>query len=197
MSSSGTAARPRSRDAERDYAKFVGVSVGIVKDATIPECIEMDSDTASAGLISLCILRQFAHHLHCSTAIIKSNNTTRPKALTSTMLSSLSFMLVVYMALSSTVTAHVMLNNPRFIPNQQPLQEPLAVLTTTLHTTVTSYASTSMITATLTRYTADGTTDVPAAVQTWYSAQRAEGCDRTACASCRVWYSCEGFGALW
>jgi hypothetical protein len=131
-------------------------------------------------------------HIH-----IKSNNTTRSRADTSTMLPSLSFLLVVYIAFSSTVAAHIMLNNPRFIPNQQPLQEPLAVLTTTLHTTVTSYASTSMITATLTRYTADDTTDVPAAVQTWYSAQRAEGCDRTACASCRVWYSCEGFGDVW
>jgi hypothetical protein len=134
---------------------------------------------------------------HCSTSVIKSNNTTRSKVDTSTMLPSLSFLLVIHIAFSLAVVAHVMLNSPRFIPNQQPLQEPLAVLTTTLHTTVTSYASTSMITATLTRYTADDTTDVPAAVQTWYSAQRAEGCDRTACASCRVWYSCGGFGDLW
>jgi hypothetical protein len=135
-------------------------------------------------------LVDFHHHIQRQ-AVIESDPTI------TTMLPSLSYILVVYIAFSSTVAAHVMLNNPRFIPNQQPLQEPLAVLTTTLHTTVTSYASISMITATLTRYVADDTTDVPAAVQTWYGAQRAEGCDRTACASRRVWYSCEEFGALW
>ena len=69
--------------------------------------------------------------------------------------------------------------------------------TTTLHTTVTSYILYSTITATLTRYTADETTAVPEAVQTWYAAQREEGCDRTACASCRVWYECGGFGVVW
>lgn len=79
-------------------------------------------------------------------------------------------------------------------------QEPLGghqTQTTTLHTTVTSYVLYSIITATLTRYTADETTAVPEAVQTWYAAQKEEGCDRTACASCRVWYACEGFGEVW
>lgn len=108
--------------------------------------------------------------------------------------------LLVYIALSSTCTAYAILNPP-VVRNQQPLQypiqEPLEDLTTTLHTTVTSYILYSTITATLTRYTADETTDVPLAVQTWYGAQRAEGCDRTACASCRMWYSCEGFVADW
>jgi hypothetical protein len=94
------------------------------------------------------------------------------------------------------------------IPNQQqqPLQqfpmqqqESLAEdqTTTTLHTTVTSYVLYSTITATLTRYTVDETTAVPEAVQTWYAAQKEEGCDRTACASCRVWYECEGFVEGW
>jgi len=82
---------------------------------------------------------------------------------------------------------------------QQQQQEPLGdhAQTTTLHTTVTSYILYSTITATLTRYTADETTNVPEAVQTWYAAQKEEGCDRTACASCRVWYECGGFGEGW
>jgi hypothetical protein len=37
MRSSGTAARTRPRDAGMDYAKFVGGSVGMVKDAASPE----------------------------------------------------------------------------------------------------------------------------------------------------------------
>lgn len=80
-----------------------------------------------------------------------------------------------------------------------PQEEPLAGAhqTTTLHTTVTSYILYSTITATLTRYTADETTAVPEAVQTWYAAQQEEGCDRTACASCKVWYECGGFGVVW
>jgi len=116
------------------------------------------------------------------------------------MLASLSSMLIS-IALTSTVAAHVMLNSP-IVPNQQPLQEPiqepLEDLTTTLHTTVTSYILTRTVTASRTRYTSDSTTNIPEAVQTWYAAQRTEGCDRTACASCRVWYGCEGeFETLW
>lgn len=107
---------------------------------------------------------------------------------------------------STTCAARAMPKPPTIhIPNQQPLQqfpmpqEPLVGgdRTTTLHTTVTSYVLYSTITATLTRYTADETTAVPEAVQTWYAAQREAGCDRTACASCRVWYACEGFGEVW
>jgi hypothetical protein len=109
---------------------------------------------------------------------------------------------LISIALSSTCTAHVLLRRPTVhILNQQPLQnriqEPLADLTTTLHTTVTSYVVYSTMTATLTRYVADETTAIPAAVQTWYGAQHADGCDRTACASCRMWYQCEGFVADW
>ena len=116
----------------------------------------------------------------------------------------LAFLISLLIALnfSSTCTAHVMVRQPivRILnqqPLQHPIQEPLGDLTTTLHTTVTSYVLYSTITATLTRYTADETTDVPAAVQTWYGAQHAEGCDRTACASCRMWYQCEGFVSDW
>jgi hypothetical protein len=112
---------------------------------------------------------------------------------------------------SICAAAHVLPNPPTLhILNQQPLhqfsmqqqqqqQEPLGdhAQTTTLHTTVTSYILYSTITATLTRYTADETTDVPEAVQTWYAAQKEKGCDRTACASCRVWYECGGFGEGW
>jgi len=109
---------------------------------------------------------------------------------------------------TTCASARVMPKPPTIhILNQQPLQqfpmqqqEPLggdSTQTTTLHTTVTSYVLYSTITATLTRYTADETTAVPEAVQTWYAAQREEGCDRTACASCRVWYACEGFGEVW
>lgn len=107
--------------------------------------------------------------------------------------------------LSPTCAARVMSNPPAIhtLNQQQPLQQfpmqqqPLVDQTTTLHTTVTSYILYSTITATLTRYTADETTAVPEAVQTWYAAQREEGCDRTACASCRVWYECGGFGVVW
>ena len=106
---------------------------------------------------------------------------------------------------STTCAARAMPKPPTIhILNQQPLQqfpmpqEPSAGdRTATLHTTVTSYVLYSTITATLTRYTADETTAVPEAVQTWYAAQREAGCDRTACASCRVWYACEGFGEVW
>ena len=124
------------------------------------------------------------------------------------MLSLLTTLLLSLTLSSSTyASARVMPKPPTIhIPNQQqqPLQqfpmqqqEPLEVQTTTLHTTVTSYVLYSTITATLTRYTADETTAVPEAVQTWYAAQKEEGCDRTACASCRVWYACEGFGEVW
>lgn len=110
------------------------------------------------------------------------------------MLASLSSVLIT-IALTSTVAAHVMLNSP-IVPNQQPLQEPmqdpLESLTTTLHTTITSYIMTRTVTESRTRYTSDSTTNIPEAVQTWYAAQKTEGCDRTACASCRVWYKCEG-----
>jgi hypothetical protein len=140
-------------------------------------------------------LLDFRHHSH----IQSQDPTQNDRTITTAMLPSLHSLLVLSIASSPTITAHIIPNNPPFQPNQrqQPLQQPPTVLTTTLHTTVTSYASTSMITATLTRYTADDTTDVPAAVQTWYGAQRTEGCDRTACASCRVWYECEGTGVIW
>ncbi|GAB7326798.1 hypothetical protein MBLNU13_g10738t2 [Cladosporium sp. NU13] len=115
--------------------------------------------------------------------------------------------LLLSLALSSTTCAARAMPKPPTIHilNQQSLQqipmqqqEPLAgAQTTTLHTTVTSYVLYSTITATLTRYTADEITAVPEAVQTWYAAQKEEGCDRTACASCRVWYACEGFGNVW
>jgi hypothetical protein len=110
--------------------------------------------------------------------------------------------LLLSIALPPICTAHVMQRQATIhILNQQPLQnpmqEPLGDLTTTVHTTVTSYVVYSTMTATLTRYVADETTAVPEAVQTWYGAQRAEGCDRTACASCRMWYQCEGFVADW
>lgn len=112
------------------------------------------------------------------------------------MLASLSSILIS-IALTSTVAARVMPNSP-IVPNQQPLQEPiqeqetLEDLTTTLHTTITSYISIRTVTASRTRYTSDSTTNIPEAVQTWYAAQKTAGCDRTACASCRVWYGCGG-----
>lgn len=34
-------------------------------------------------------------------------------------------------------------------------------------------------------------------VQTWYGGQKRSGCDRTACASCRVWYQCRGGEPAW
>lgn len=75
------------------------------------------------------------------------------------------------------------MNNP-----QGALQQPLRDITstqtytTTIHATLTHY-TTSTVTAT--RYE---TTAVPEVVQTWYAGQHTEGCDRTACASSRVWY---------
>jgi hypothetical protein len=105
----------------------------------------------------------------------------------------------ISLTLYATSAAHIMLNPQAGPPNQQPLQQSQAVLTLTmtLRTTVTSYVTTSTTTEPRTRYTMDGTTDVPKVVQAWYAAQKAEGCDRTACASCRVWYECEGFGSVW
>ncbi|KAM0708626.1 hypothetical protein Q7P35_005278 [Cladosporium inversicolor] len=112
----------------------------------------------------------------------------------------LALLISLLLSISTCAAARVMPNQ-----QQQPLQqfpmpqeEPLAGAhqTTTLHTTVTSYILYSTITATLTRYTADETTAVPEAVQTWYAAQQEEGCDRTACASCKVWYECGGFGVV-
>ena len=123
----------------------------------------------------------------------------------------LTFLITLLLSTSTCAAARATPNPPTIpihIPNQQqqplqqypmPQEEPLAGAhqTTTLHTTVTSYILYSTITATLTRYTADETTAVPEAVQTWYAAQREEGCDRTACASCRVWYECGGSGVVW
>jgi hypothetical protein len=138
-------------------------------------------------------------HRNHSTNRTNDNHKQAPQ---STMLTLLTFS-------PTTCAARAMPKPPSIhILNQQPLQqfpmqqqqEPLGgdqTQTTTLHTTVTSYVLYSTITATLTRYTADETTAVPEAVQTWYAAQKEEGCDRTACASCRVWYACEGFGEVW
>lgn len=117
------------------------------------------------------------------------------------MLATLLFkMLMAILALSTPTTARAMFP-PQHYPNQKPLQQqPLEgdiTMTKTLHTTLTSYIATSTITAILTRYTEDRTTAVPEAVQTWYAGQREEGCDRTACASCRVWYRCAGLEMEW
>lgn len=113
------------------------------------------------------------------------------------MLTSLLSILLCFIALSATSTARVTFA-PQGMPNQQLLQESLEEpITMTLHTIVTSYIATSTITAHLTRYTEGGTTAVPEAVQTWYAGQREEGCDRTACASCRVWYRCAGLQGAW
>lgn len=87
-------------------------------------------------------------------------------------------------------SAHV--DNPKGAL-QQPLRDITLTLTytTTVHTTSTLWA-TSTITAT--RY---DTTAVPEAVQTWYAGQHTQGCDRTACASCRVWYACGKADGVW
>lgn len=94
--------------------------------------------------------------------------------------------LVAILALTTLATASHSLNL-----NQQPLLQP----PTTLHTiasTSTSYAF-LLATQTRTRYIDDdGSTAVPRPVQTWYAGQKERGCDRTACASCWVWYGCRG-----
>ena len=62
-------------------------------------------------------------------------------------------------------------------------------ITTTGVYTIQSYYVVK--TKTSTQYIeADGSTAVPAAVQTWYGGQKKAECDRTACASCRAWYRC-------
>jgi len=87
--------------------------------------------------------------------------------------------------------------NPWAAQNQQ--QQPMLDqedLTMTQHITTTRYTFVTT-TRTHTRYVSDGVTAVPAPVQTWYGAQKAEGCDKTACASCRFWYKCQGGGQAW
>ena len=34
-------------------------------------------------------------------------------------------------------------------------------------------------------------------MQTWYAGQHLHGCDKTACASCRWWYKCNGSTLAW
>lgn len=82
--------------------------------------------------------------------------------------------------------------------NQVGLQQPLQDAPMTIRVTESRWTtSTTTATATRFRYVSEGITAVPAAVQTWYAGQQEEGCDRTACACCRVYYDCGQFGLAW
>ncbi|TKA44029.1 hypothetical protein B0A54_04795 [Friedmanniomyces endolithicus] len=66
---------------------------------------------------------------------------------------------------------------------QQQILEPRPTTLSTITLTRTFH---EIITTTVPPATPAHSTEAP--VQTWYGGQKARGCDRTACASCRWWY---------
>jgi hypothetical protein len=99
---------------------------------------------------------------------------------------------------SALTTVDSLVLNP-FAFQREAQEQPLAKKPTSLSTSTTTNTigptTTSTATITMTRYVESaGVTSVPTAVQTWYAGQKETGCDRTACASCRVWYNCDDQG---
>lgn len=86
-------------------------------------------------------------------------------------------------------------------PNhQKPILNPPSTLPTSLSTTTrTTHYVVETQTLTRTRYIADGATNVPSAVKTWYKDMDAKdvGCDWEACKGCRAWYGCGGLETTW
>ncbi|RMY15152.1 hypothetical protein D0868_01035 [Hortaea werneckii] len=101
---------------------------------------------------------------------------------------------------------------PRFYDGLQQVigKETMTVtetITSTLYQTVTESATSVTAgpplqhfraTITLTHtHTATASPTAERVVQTWYGGQKKYGCDKTACASCRWYYNCEGGEPAW